>query len=464
MSAEKSDRSEAPGTDRRQFMKLGVVTSLAAALGGPGLTGCVTGRGGAQRRGEAGPAAPFAAAPLDRVRIGFVGVGGMGTQHVRTLVRIEGVELRAICDINEAHARRAQQIVQEAGQAPPVLYTRGERDFERLCTEAELDLVYTATPWRWHVPVCVAAMRNGKHAATEVPAATSLEECWQLVETAEQTRRHCVMMENCCYDRAELMCLNLVRQGLLGDILHGEGGYLHDLRSVKFAADGEGLWRRAHSMRRNANLYPTHGLGPVAQCMNINRGDRFDYLVSMSGPSRGLQDWRDEHLGPDDPRRAERYLLGDVNVTLIKSVRGRTIYLVHDTNLPRPYSRLHVVQGTRGVFEKWPERIYIEGRSPAHRWETLDAYAEWEHPLWKSDAVGQARGGHGGMDFLENYRLIQCLRAGRPTDMDVYDAAAWSAITECTETSVASRSRSIDIPDFTRGHWETRRPLAIVTA
>jgi hypothetical protein len=446
--------------NRRDFLKLGALAGLGAALGSASMSGCTA----AGRRLRPTPAEPFAAPPMERVRIGFVGVGGMGTNHVSQLLKIEGVEIKAVCDIREAHAQHASKIIQDAGQPAPTLYTRGERDFERLCAEEDLDLVYTATPWKWHVPVCVSVMTNGKHAATEVPAAYTIDGCWELVETAEKTEKHCVMMENCCYDRAEMMCLNLVRQGLLGEVLHAEGGYLHDLRGVKFSKGGEGLWRRDHSTKRNGNLYPTHGLGPVAQCMNINRGDRFDYLVSMSGPSRGLQLWQQERLPPDDPRRQEKYVLGDVNLALIKTARGRTIYLVHDTNLPRPYSRIHIVQGTRGIFEKWPERVYIEGRSSGHGWETLDKYAEYEHPLWTSEVVKKASGGHGGMDFLEDYRLIQCLRNGWPTDMDVYDAAAWSVICELTERSVANRSRPVDVPDFTRGRWKTNPPLGIVEA
>lgn len=452
-----------PEQNRREFLKLGALAGLGLTLGTAGSAGCAGfGRRVAPRRA---PEQPLSVPPLDRVRIGFVGVGGMGTNHVSMLLKIEGAKITAVCDIREAHAQRAAKMIQDAGQPAPTLYTRGERDFVRLCETEDLDLVYTATPWEWHVPVCVAAMKNGKHAATEVPAALTIEECWQLVEHAEKYSKHCVMMENCCYDRAELMCLNMVRNGLLGEILHGEGAYAHDLRGVKFATGGEGLWRREHSIKRDANLYPTHGLGPVAQCMNINRGDRFDYLVSMSGPSRGLQLWQQERLNADDPRRAERYKLGDVNLALIKTAAGRTIYLVHDTNLPRPYSRFHVVQGTRGIFEKWPERVHVEGRTEGHGWDGLDKYAaEFEHPLWRSDEVKQVSGGHGGMDFLENYRLIKCLRAGLPTDMDVYDAAAWSAVTEATERSVAGRSRPVEIPDFTRGRWRTNPPLGIVEA
>ena len=459
-----SETRAAARRDRRDFLKGAAGVGLGAAIGGLGLT-----RARAAQQNEApraaAPQQPFRAAPLDVVRIGFVGVGGMGTHHVNLLTRIEGAEIRAVCDIREEHAERAAKIVVDAGQERPALYTRGERDFERLCESEALDLVFTATPWRWHVPVCVAAMTHGKHAATEVPAACTVEDCWKLVEHAEKHAKHCVMMENCCYDRSELMCLNMVRKGLLGEVLHGECGYLHDLRAVKFSASGEGLWRRAHSMKRNGNLYPTHGLGPVAQCMSINRGDRFDYLVSMSGPARGLQLWRDERLAADDPRRNEEYVLGDVNLTLIKTAAGKTIYLVHDTNLPRPYSRIHVVQGTRGIFEKYPDRVHIAGRSQGHGWEELDQHRdEFEHPLWRSEKVKTMAGGHGGMDFLEDYRLIQCLRAGQPTDMDVYDAAAWSCVCELTERSVASRSAPVDVPDFTRGRYKTWPALGIVEA
>src|SRR5437870_3870335 len=354
---------------RRDFLKLSVATGLGAAMPGAVLSA-----------DSDQPSTRFAAPPMERVRIGFVGVGGMGTVHVRNLLQIEGAQIRAVCDIVEDKVTRAQELVQKAGQPRPTGYSRGPHDFERMCGEEELDLVYTATPWEWHVPVCVAAMKAGKHAATEVPAAYTLDDCWLLVETAEKTRKHCVLMENCCYDRREMMILNLVRRGMLGELLHAECGYLHDLRSVKFSTEGEGLWRRAHAMRRNGNLYPTHGLGPIAQCLNINRGNQLDYLVSMSSPSRGLQLWQTGRLAADDPRRAERYVLGDVNATLIRTVQGQTITLMHDTNLPRPYSRINLIQGTRGLMQGWPDRIYVEGRSArADAWEPLDTwFAQYE--------------------------------------------------------------------------------------
>lgn len=450
---------EAPS--RREFIRTGAMLAFGSAAV-PIAAGPSLGRHPGDQLLP--PEEPFRAPPLDRVRIGFVGVGGMGTVHLENLLTLEGVELHAVCDIHEGRARIAADKVVAAGQPAPTLYTRGPRDFERMCAEADLDLVYTATPWEWHVPVMLAAMRHGKHAATEVPAAMSLDDCWALVEAAEQYRRHCVMMENCNYDRFELMMLVLVRQGLLGEPLHGEAAYLHDLREVKFAADGEGLWRRGWAMTHNGNLYPTHGLGPIANCLDINRGDRLASVVSFSSPSRGLQQWQAEHLAADDPRRRERYVLGDQNVSLIQTARGRTIYLAHNTHNPRPYSRLQLLQGTRGIVSGWPYRVHIEGRSPAHRWEEVAPYyAEFDHPLWRSEEIRQLDRGHGGMDFLEDYRLIHCLRRGEPTDMNVYDAAALSSMVELTIRSVRQGGKPQQVPDFTRGRWKTTPPWPLVS-
>jgi len=408
----------------------------------------------------------FRAPPMDRVRIGFVGVGGQGSSHVENLLTLEGVEIKALCDIVPEKVARWQQKIREMGRPEPAAYTRGPRDFERLCAEEEVDLVFNATPWEWHVPICLAAMRNGKHAATEVPAAYTVDDCWALVEAAEKLRKHCVMMENCCYDRLEMLALNLARKGILGDLQHGECGHDHDLRGVKFSTEGEGLWRRAHATRRNGNLYPTHGLGPVAQAMSINRGNQFDYMVSLSGPSRGLQLWQQEHLAPGDPRRSEKYVLGDVNLSLIRTMQGQTIYVSHCTNLPRPYSRKYVLQGTRGIVEGWPRRVYVEGKSEKEdQWDPVETwFASHDHPLWTSEKVRTASVGHGGMDWLEDWRLISCLRQGLPTDQNVYDAAAWSVIGPLSEWSVAHGTRPIPVPDFTRGRWKETQPLGIVEA
>ncbi len=408
-------------------------------------------------------AAPLTAAPIETVRIGYVGIGGQGSSHVRNLLKIPGCRITAVCDVRSERTDWATQAITAAGHPAPTAYNRGPRDFERLCETESLDLVYNATPWEWHVPIMLAAMKNGKHAATEVPAAMTVEDCWAMVESAEKHHRHCVMMENCNYDRMEMMVYNIVRQGLLGDVLHAEGGYLHDLRSIKFSDEGEGLWRRAWAMKVNGNIYPTHGLGPVANCLDINRGDRFEYLVSMSGPSRGLQDWATQHLPADSPKRQERYVLGDVNVSLIKTAKGKTIVVEHCTNLPRPYSRIHMVQGTKGLFQGYPNRLYIEGRGTADQWQdAATVLAEFEHPLWKEMADAAEGAGHGGMDFIEDYRLIKCLREGQTTDMNVYDAASLSAVVHLSSQSVSRKSAPMDFPDFTRGRWKTNPPLPIV--
>jgi len=461
----KHEAQETPSNpDRRRMLQLSAAGIGAAVLGNSAA--CARGVTAAAPSPDLGqaPSELFAAPPMDVVRVGFVGVGLQGTSHCRNLLRIEGVELKAVCDIVPEKVARVQDMTVEAGLPRPTGYTRGETDFERLCTEEELDLVFNATPWEWHVPVCVAAMENGKHTATEVPAAYTIEDCWKLVEYAERYEKHCVMMENCNYGRWEMMVFNMVRQGLFGEILHGGGGYLHDLRGVKFENANEGLWRRAHAMERNGNLYPTHGLGPVANCMDINRGDRFDYLVSMSSPSRGLQEYAQTHFPVDAPQRHERFVLGDVNVSLLQTANGRTILVGHDTNLPRPYSRINMVQGTRGLFQGYPNRVYVEGRSPEHRWEEAETYREeFDHPLWKTEGERARGAGHGGMDYLEDYRLIRCLQAGLPTEMNVYDAAALSAVTPLSEMSVANRGQPMDFPDFTRGGWRTYPKLDVVS-
>jgi len=451
-----STQNRVTDLNRRDILRIGVA-GLGTVLGASALSGCASsGRraGIAGRRWRA----------TDRVRVGIVGVGGRGQAHVRELLSLEGVEIRAVCDIVEDKVALVQKMVVDAGQSRPTGYDRGPTDFRRMCEREELDIVYNATPWQWHAPIAVASMENGKHAAPEVPAAMTIEECWQLVETSERTGQHCIMLENCCYGQSELMVLNMVRRGLFGELLHGECGYLHDLRDIKFSDHGEGLWRLDHSIHHDGNPYPTHGLGPIAQYMNVNRGDCFDYLVSMSSKSRGLNLYAAEKYGPDDPRATRKYALGDINSTLIRTINGCTIIVMHDCSSPRPYSRINMIQGTKGLFEGYPDRIHIEGRSPAHAWEDADAYrAEFDHPLWTALAEKARTSGHGGMDYVMNHRLIHCLQTGTPPDMDVYDAASWSVITELSERSVARRSAPQDVPDFTRGAWKTTSPLGIVT-
>ncbi len=457
MAHETDDTTHHYDMNRRDFIRLGASAGVLAASR--------TAYAAVPDTLGPAPEQPFVAPPIDNVRIGFVGVGNMGSNHVGNLLKIEGCQITAVCDIVESKAAAAQKMVEDSGFPKPTGYTRGETDFKRMCAEEDLDLVYTATPWHWHVPVCVSAMENGKHAATEVPAAVTVEECWQLVETAEKQQKHCIMMENCCYGQAELQILLMVRRGVFGDLLHGEGGYLHDLREFKFSSGEAGRWRREDSMSRNGNLYPTHGLGPIAQCMNINRGDQFSYMVSVSSPSMGLKRYAEEHFPKDDPRRKETFVNGDYNTSLIKTDKGRTIMVQYSCDAPRPYSRINMLQGTKAITAGFPDRICIEGRSPADTWEPLDQYRpEFEHPLWTQIGPDASGAGHGGMDYIEDYRLIKCLREGLPLDMGVYDAAAWSVVGPLSEKSVANRAETVDFPDFTRGRWKSWEPIGIAEA
>jgi predicted dehydrogenase len=392
----------------------------------------------------------------DNVRIGFVGCGGRGSGLISNLLGCEGTTIVALCDIAKGRAENAQKMAVRKGQEPPALYTNGERDFENLCKRGDLDIVINATPWDWHVPIALCAMEHGIHTATEVPAATALADCWKLVDTSEKTRKHCIMLENCCYGYNEMLVNRLVHDGVLGDITYGEAAYLHNLRGLLLADSGEGLWRRFPHIKRNANLYPTHGLGPVAWYMDIHKGDRFDFLVSVSSKEGALSEYRDAHVPTESPKRREKYACGDRNTSIIRTVKGRMILLQHDVVTPRPYSRLNEIAGTKGTFSDYPERICVDGQKEGEEWVSIDRYkAKYEDPLWTNfGEIARKNGSHGGMDFLMLYRLIQCFREGTPPDMDVYDAAAWSAPFPLSEQSVAKRGRSVDFPDFTRGHWE----------
>jgi hypothetical protein len=397
---------------------------------------------------------PFEA--RERVKMGIIGVGGRGTSLLHDLLGVDNVEIKAICDLVPEKVEHAQKAVTDAGQAKPAGFSKGELDFKNL-NQLDLDIVYIATPWNWHVPMAVDAMKNGKHAASEVPAATTLEECWDLVNTSEATRKHCVILENCCYGSSEMMVLGMVRDGFFGEVTHAEGAYLHDLRGILTANESEGLWRRFPHMQRNGNLYPTHGLGPVAHYMDINRGDRFDYLVSVSSAEASLSAYVKQKFPEGDPKRAEKYVCGDMNTSIIKTAKGRSILLQHDVVNPRPYSRLNSVSGTKGAFADYPPRVFQDGQKDED-WQKVDAFREkYEHPLWKSTGeLARKMGGHGGMDYVMNYRLMDCLKRGLPPDIDVYDAAAWSAPTPLSEKSVAGNGAPQKFPDFTRDGWKNR--------
>jgi predicted dehydrogenase len=403
------------------------------------------------------------------VRVGVVGVGNRGFAHVRTLLDVPGVEVAAVCDLDEALVARSQDAVEQAGRRRPDGYTAGGEDYRRLAERADVDAVLATGPWEQHTPACLAAMRAGKYAAVEVPAALTIEECWALVKTSEQTGMPCMLLENVCYYRNVLLLLNLIRRGMLGELIHAAGGYMHDVRGAKIGPTGELKWRGRHSVARNANLYPTHPIGPIAWWLDINRGDRFTYLVSMSSNSRGINHYVAERFGADHPNAARAYALGDVNTTLIKTARGLTVTLSHDTQSPRPYDLILTVQGTRGIYSGTLDKIYIEGRSPTrgerHRapvWEGLDDYyREFEHPVWRSLAQTGKQYPHGPADFLVLQQFVDAVRRRAPTPIDVYDAATWSVITPLTEESVAAKSAAVDFPDFTRGKWATTQPIEL---
>ena len=409
------------------------------------------------------PVAPsMMAVPFERhatVRVAIVGTGLRGSSVLGELLAIDGVQITALCDIVPAKAERAAKRVTSTGQPMPALYTAGDRDFEKLVTRDDIDIVYTATPWPWHTPVCLAALQAGKHAATEVPAATSLEECWALVDASEKARKHCMLMENCCYDFNETLVNTMIKKGLFGEILYAEAAYIHDLRSLLFEDRDEGLWRRFPHTNRQGNFYPTHGLGPVAWYLDIHGGDRFDYLVSMSTQERGLSLWREAHVPKDSPKWRETYIEGDINSSLVKTFRGKTILLQHAVTTPTPYDRLNSVRGTKGVFKDYPARIYLEGQAGGEEYQPIDSFkADHTHPLWtRIGEIARQKGGHGGMDYIMAYRLIECMREGLPPDFDVYDAAAWSAPWPLSETSVRNGGVPVKFPDFTRGGWQTVR-------
>ncbi|HEX7847954.1 MAG TPA: Gfo/Idh/MocA family oxidoreductase [Chitinophagaceae bacterium] len=405
----------------------------------------------------------YAAPKLETVRIGIIGLGMRGPGAVERMSFIEGVEIKALCDKYPERAASAQKILEKAGLPKAKEYS-GNDGWKALCESNEVDLIYICTPWHLHTPIALYAMKNGKHAATEVPAAVTLDECWQLVETSEKTKKHCMMLENCCYDFFELLTLNMTRQGMFGELIHAEGAYIHDLRELNFSKKGYAdMWRLKENASRNGNLYPTHGLGPIAQCLDINRGDNMDHLVSMSSNDFMMNNIAKEKAAADPfyNEFVDKPYRGNMNTTLIKTHKGKTIMVQHDVTSPRPYSRIHLISGTKGVASKWPtpEKIAF-GHGWIKKEELDDLYKKYAPPIVNHiGELAKEVGGHGGMDFIMDWRLIDCLRNGLPLDQDVYDAALWSSIAPLSERSVAKRSRTVDVPDFTRSSWKTNKPV-----
>lgn len=402
------------------------------------------------------------------IRLGFVGIGGRGSYHLNAALGIEGVEVPALCELKPVRLHDARRWVEEAGQPTPRLYDRGPEDFRRLCEEEDLDAVICCTPWEYHAPVCLAAMRHNKHAVSEVPIILTVEEAWELVETYESTGKWATIgLEGF----RELALLNMIRQGIFGDMIHAENGYVHDLRMVKFNPEEE-PWRLQHSLQRNGNLYPDHPMAKIVPALDINHGDRFDHLVSMSSKAVMLNDYAALNYGKDSPMAGMKVSLGDYNATLIRTANGKMITLNHDTGTPHP-REFYRIQGTKAVYmgDAASKRIYIEGVSPVeHEWEPAEKYLkDYEHPVVKNynppPRKGGAIQGHGGGDTKTPmiwHRLVQALRENRLPDWDVYDSVTSSVISPLTEVSVANKCRAVDFPDFTKGKWKTRQPITLV--
>lgn len=468
-------------TDRRSFLR---AFTAAGAVVGTRAAGQA-----AQRPAQGAYTALLTAPTLETVRWGLIGTGFRGTMHLNTLLTLPGAQITAVCDTHGPAVAKAVQLVSgKTGRAPAAFGGNGDAQaWKELLDRADVDAVLISTPWEWHTRMCVGAMLAGKHAFTEIPAALTLDDCWQLVDTCERTQKLCVMLENCTYGREELALLHMVRQGLFGELLHGEAAYIHDLREQMREVDyGTGSWRTPHYATDQGNLYPTHGLGPVAQYMDVGRGDYFAHLVSMSTPARGRQLHARANFPPDHRwNQIPEWRAGDLSSSLIKLVSGRTILVQWDETSPRPYSRHNFIQGTKGAFGGFPNRIALDrpvtdlpeglrgkvrsrdGRLVPHQWDTdiapwLEAY---DHPLWTRVSADALRdGGHGGMDYVMLWRIQYCLQHGEPLDQTVYDAALWSAVTPLSRASVESGSAPQAFPDFTRGRWRSTPRLPIANA
>jgi len=414
-----------------------------------------------------------------KLRFGFIGTGSRCQEHINNVLAIPGNRIVAICDTQKGPIERTLQHIAKSNVDAPKVYTGSEHAFEQMLNNEEFDCVIIASPWEWHTKMAVTAMKAGvPYVGVEVSAANSLEECWDLVNVSEATGSHLNIMENVCYRRDCMAALRMVREGLFGELLYAHCGYQHDLRDIKFNdgahygyqqggelrmgkdAYSEAQWRTQHSVRRNGDIYPTHGIGPVANCLDINHGNRFIALSAMATQSRGLHKFIVDKGGEKHPLAKLRFNLGDIVTTMIKCANGQTVVVIHDTNSPRPYSLGFRVQGTNGLWMNDGDHVYIEGQSKKpHLWDASDEWLKkYDHSLW-SDLEAKAReAGHGGMDYVMMYDLINAIRNKQPAPMDCYDAAAWSAISALSEMSVARGGALVDFPDFTRGQWINRQP------
>lgn len=461
--------------DRRKFIKTTSLTGAALAAGGL-ISSCT--------ENESIPAlegtymGDFAAPKIPNLRAAFIGVGNRGGDHLSFLAKLPGTEVVGISDLYEDHVMKWKAKAEEIGQGSRHnnigAYFGDEQKWKLMLTEQKPDVVFIATNWNNHAPMAIESMKQGAHAFVEVPMAVTVEEMWDIVNTSEKMKKHCMMLENVNYARDELMFLNMCRQGLIGELLHAEAAYIHELRwQMNDEERGTGFWRTHHYANRNGNLYPTHGLGPVAQYMNLGRGDdNFKSIVSFSTPSVGRADYAKKNYADDHKWNALDFKGGDLNTSIIKTTIGRTIMIQWDETSPRPYSRHNLIQGSKGTLAGFPTRVALEGGVEGltdnhHRWvqgEKLEAlYEKYDHPMYKRLNDKTKESGHGGMDGMMVYRIVECLQKGLPLDQNVYEGCFWSAVAPLSEQSVAQGGAAQKFPDFTRGNWKTTSPLGIIS-
>ncbi|MDW3646016.1 MAG: Gfo/Idh/MocA family oxidoreductase [Bacteroidia bacterium] len=461
--------------DRRNFLKKTSMSGAALAIGS--MLSAAT-EAYPERESGAQYMGGFSAPKLPTIRTAFIGVGARGPSHLRFLSQLEGVEIVAISDLYEDKVQKQVEFCKKVGKGKRhqnvATYFGSEDKWKQMLDEVKPDAVFICTNWFNHAPMAIEAMEKGAHAFVEVPIAVTLDEMWDIVITSERTQKHCMMMENVNYDRDELMFLNMCRQGVIGELLHAEASYIHELRGQMYEVErGTGSWRTHHYANRNGNLYPTHGLGPVAQYMNLGRGDdNFKSIVSFSTPAFGRQDFAKKNFPPDHKWNKLDFKGGDMNTSIIKSMMGRTVMVQWDETSPRPYSRLNLVQGTKGTLAGFPTRVAIEGgvegaTDSHHQWvqgEKLQLlYEKYDHPLYKRLNQATKDSGHGGMDGMMAYRIVECLREGLPLDQNVYEGCFWSAVGPLSEHSVAQGGAVQAFPDFTRGNWKETEALGIIS-
>lgn len=413
-----------------------------------------------------GTAFGLKAPKIDQVRVGIIGAGNRGQTLIQMfdwLIQNKYASIVAVADLKKEKTDKLNAHLQKTHNQQADAYYGNPDEWKKLANRDDIDLLLITTPWEWHTPMALYGMEQGKHVASEVPIAYTLDDCWKLIKTAERTQKHCMMLENCCFNNEELWVLNMVNQGVFGDLTHAEGAYIHDLR--KHLLDKtyyENQWRIQHHLKKDGNFYTTHGLGPISQYMDIGRGDTYDHVVSMSSREKSLSDAALKNGAPE----FAKVKCGDMNTTLIKTKLGKTIMLQFDVHTGRPYDRLNTLVGTKAVHEGYPSKLYINKEELewwGHRWLDQKEYEEYRnkynHPLWAKlkEQISDNSVGHGGMDFVMIYRLIRCLNKGIPLDINVYDSVLWSAITPLSELSVAQQSNAVKVPDFTGGTWKTRK-------